>query len=229
MISVIIPTYNEAENIESLIKFLLVNSALNQIEIIVADGGSTDDTLAIAKASGAKAALSPKKGRAAQMNYGASLAKGNILYFIHADCFPAIGYVKDIKDAIEKGFQSGRYQTKFDNNNLLLKFNAYFTRFDWMMCYGGDQTFFIETTLFNILKGFDDQMLIMEDYDLTKRAKELGPYYIMNDFALVSARKYETNSWYKVQKANYSIVQMYKKKATQNEMVAAYKKMLDYR
>ncbi len=229
MISVIIPTFNEAENIESLLKFLMANSALNQIEIIVSDAGSTDDTLAIAKAAGAKAILSPNKGRAAQMNYGASLAKGNILYFIHADCFPAITYVKDIKAAIEKGFQCGRYQTKFDNNNLLLRFNAFFTRFDWMMCYGGDQTFFIETSLYKILNGFNEQMQIMEDYDLTKRAKELGPYCIMNDFALVSARKYETNSWYKVQKANYRIVQMYKKNATQQEMTTTYKKMLDYR
>ena len=229
MISIIIPTYNEAENIEGLIKFLKGNSKQDQIEIIVSDGGSDDDTLKIAKAAGANAVLSPNKGRAAQMNYGASLAKGNILYFIHADCFPAVNFVNDIEKSLEKGFQSGRYQTKFDNNSWLLKFNAFFTRFDWLMCYGGDQTFFIEASFFKILNGFNESMRIMEDYDLTIRAKALGPYSIMPGYALVSARKYETNSWYKVQKANYSIVQMYKKDASQNDMATAYKKMLDYR
>ena len=229
MISIIIPTYNEAENIEGLIKFLKANSSQDQIEIIISDGGSDDETIKIAKAAGANTVLSPNKGRAAQMNYGASLAKGNVLYFIHADCFPAVTFVNDIEKALEKGFQSGRYQTKFDNNSWLLKFNAFFTRFDWLMCYGGDQTFFIEASLFKILNGFDESMRIMEDYDLTKRAKKMGPYKIMSGYALVSARKYETNSWYKVQKANYSIVQMYKKDASQHEMATAYKRMLDYR
>lgn len=229
MISIIIPTYNESKNIEGLINFLKKHSQPQQVEIIVADGGSTDDTIAKAKAAGAQALLAPSKGRAAQMNYGASFAKGSYLYFIHADCFPAETFVKDIQLAVENGFLSGRYKTRFDNNNLLLKFNAFFTRFNWMMCDGGDQTFFINAKLFKKLNGFKNEMRIMEDYELTARAKQSGPYCIMPGYARVSARKYESNSWFKVQKANYSIVQMYKNNATQTEMAEAYKKMLDYR
>ena len=97
------------------------------------------------------------------------------------------------------------------------------------MCYGGDQTLFIRKELFETIGGFNETMLIMEDYEIVTRARQQAKYKIIQKGALVSARKYDTNSWFTVQKANYTIVQMYKKGATQMEMVAAYKNMLRYR
>lgn len=86
-ISIVIPTYNEAEVIQKLIRYLLNSENSSLLEIIVSDGGSTDNTQALAREAGAKVIQSPKKGRAAQMNAGAAEANGQILYFLHADTF----------------------------------------------------------------------------------------------------------------------------------------------
>ena len=228
-LSIIIPTYNEADNIASLVEYLSSNANSLVAEIIVADGGSTDHTIQAAQTAGAIAVISPNKGRAAQMNYGASLAKAEILYFVHADSFPPKKFATDIIDAVNNGYALGRYQTKFDTNNWLLKMNAFFTRFDWAMCSGGDQTLFITKQLFSALNGYDGSMHIMEEYDLVKRARATSKYKIFSGKALISSRKYDTNSWLQVQKANYTVLQMYKNGASQKAMVNCYKKMLKYR
>ncbi|MEP6627846.1 MAG: TIGR04283 family arsenosugar biosynthesis glycosyltransferase [Ginsengibacter sp.] len=229
MISIIIPTYNEALSIGKLLKHLQKNASSEAIEIIVVDGGSKDETIAIAKQYTMFVKLSPQKGRAAQMNYGASMATGEILYFIHADSIPPASYAEDIATAVKEGYAFGRYRTKFNSNHLLLKLNAFFTRYDLFACYGGDQTLFITNELFRRIGGFKNDMRIMEDYEIVTRAKRVGRYKVMQKAVMVSARKYDTNSWYRVQKANYTIVQMYKHGASQQEMVEKYKQLLDYR
>lgn len=229
-ISIIIPTYNEADGIAKLIQYLQEYGSSYVKEIIVSDGGSMDDTMSIATAAGASAILSPEKGRAAQMNHGASIATGSVFYFVHADTFPPASFAADIIAAINSGCTLGRYRTKFDSNKKILLFNAWFTRFDLFICYGGDQTLFMHRILFEQIGGFNDSMRIMEDYDIVIRAKSTGARYkIFPSAALVSARKYETNSWLRVQTANYTIIRMYKKGASQIEMVQRYKAMLNYR
>lgn len=225
-ISIIIPTLNESANILKLITQLQMEKSGYIKEIIVVDGGSKDNTLTIANNLGAKAIVSPLKGRASQMNYGAAISTGDIFYFVHADTLPPIGFSEDILKSIQKGNYIGRFCTRFSSNNLLLKFNAFFTRFDLFVCYGGDQTLFITKELFGSLNGFDESLKIMEDYDIVKRAKKKSSYGIVLKDVLISARKYEKNNWWKVQKANFTIVQMYKKGASQEEMVEKYKKML---
>jgi len=229
LISIIIPTYNEAESISHLINYLRKNAAPSIAEIIVSDAGSADNALQIAQQAGAQAVLSPKKGRAAQMNYGASIATGNILYFIHADTFPPATFANDIEQAVAKGYGLGRYRTKFNSKKTILRVNAFFTRFDWFVCYGGDQTLFITKALFTQTGGFKEDMLIMEDYEIVIRARQKTKYKIFAKAALVSARKYETNSWLTVQLANRKIVKMYKSGASQMDMVKKYKEMLVYR
>lgn len=228
-ISTIIPTYNEEDTIEKLISFLKQQSTDALVDIIVADGGSSDKTLQLAKAAGAQAVLSPGKGRAAQMNYGATLAKGDVLYFIHADCFPPTTFIRDIEQAVQEGFELGRYRTRFDSNKTILKINAWFTRFDLFVCMGGDQTLFAKRSLFEDFGGFRQEMKIMEEYEFCERARKRARYKIMDGAALISARKYDTNTWLQVQLANATVVRMYKKGATQEEMLHTYRKMLSYR
>lgn len=225
-ISIIIPAYNEAENIVSLIHYLKDNSNNSITEIIVSDGGSKDETQSLAAAAGAMLLISPQKGRAAQMNFGAAAAKGTILYFVHADCLPPINFIDDIQTAVNAGFDCGRYRTKFDSPKLQYKFNAFFTRFDWFVCYGGDQTFFITRGLFDTINGFDNSMKIMEEYDLTIRAKKLGRYKIFSDTALVSVRKYQGRSWWQVQRANSKAVALFKRGTSPEEIFTTYKRML---
>ncbi len=227
MISIIIPTLNEEQNIEKLLPYLQKCCNGKEYEIIVADCGSTDSTKDIAKNYDAILIATSCKGRAVQMNSGAAVAKFDILYFVHADSIPPKNFFNDIVKAVNDGYGLGRYQTKFEGNKWLLKLNAFFTRFDWFVCYGGDQTLFITKPFFAKMKGYDEKLLIMEEYDLVKRAKEYAKYKIFKKAALVSIRKYETNSWLQVQKANYTIMQQYKKGVPQTELVKNYKQLLN--
>jgi rSAM/selenodomain-associated transferase 2 len=226
-ISVIIPTYNEAAHIARLVRLLIENGQDELAEVIVVDGGSTDDTLALAAGAGAKAVLSAQKGRAAQMNYAASIATGSILYFVHADVQPHTQYIDHIEWAIEKGFDFGCYRYRFASKKTLLRFNGYMTRFNSVWAGGGDQTLFIKKDVFQQLSGFRPGYRIMEDFDLVKRAKKNKFKFIILPYSiLVSARKYEKNSWLRVQWANTVIVMAWKRGASQDWMVKKYKKML---
>lgn len=228
-ISIIIPAYREENAIGRLVQHLEKSGGGYFSEIIVSDGQSDDATVEAAKKNGALAVTAPQKGRAAQMNYGASLATGDIFYFVHADVLPPESFATDILHAVEKGYDLGRCITKFDSKKWYLRINAFFTRFDLFICYGGDQTLFITRRLFEETGGFNSELRIMEDYEFTKRARQKGKYKIFKKGALISARKYDTNSWWRVQMANRKIVSMYKKGATQQEMVEMYRKMLNYR
>ena len=225
-ISIIIPTYNEADNIVSIVDYLKKNSNDVVDEIIVSDGGSTDATIANATIPGVTVLTAPHKGRAAQMNFGASKATGDIFYFVHADTFPPASFVKDIIEAVNNNFDCGRYRTKFNSKKWIFKFNAFFTRFDWFICYGGDQTFFITKKLFTALHGFKNDMLIMEEYDFTARAKQQGRYKIFNKTTLISTRKYEGRSWWQVQMANRKAIQLFKSGASPQQIAQQYKLML---
>lgn len=229
-ISIIIPVYNEAENIGKLVNYLMLHHNEMVAEVIVVDAGSDDDTISIAKKNGAKIVLSAQKGRAAQMNYGASLAKGDIFYFIHADTLPPASFTYDISTAIQRGFTIGRYRTKFNSRKWYLKINAWVTSFDWFICMGGDNTLFVTRQEFEKNGGFVNEMLIMEEYEFCERLRKTGALYtILPGAALVSARKYDTNSWWRVQMANKKIISMYRNNASQQEMVDTYQEMLNSR
>lgn len=225
-ISIIIPTYNEAASIDKLVGYLLKHGGEQVKEIIISDGGSTDETISLAAKAGARTFISPQKGRAAQMNYGAANTSGSVLYFVHADSFPPVSFASDIIKAVNDGYDFGRYRTKFDSNKFLLKINAWFTQFNWFICYGGDQTLFITRKLFEHSGGFNNELLIMEEYEFADRLMKKGRYKIFKDAALVSARKYEGRSWLQVQLANRKAVKLFKKGASQEEIVSTYKKML---
>ena len=93
-ISVIIPTYNEEENIEKLVTYLQnVPQHEKIIEIILVDGWSQDNTMFLAQRLGAKALKSEVRKRSLQMNMGAQVAQGEIFYFLHADTMPPLNFV----------------------------------------------------------------------------------------------------------------------------------------
>ena len=94
---------------------------------------------------------------------------------------------------------------------------------------GGDQTLFVRKSVFDQCKGFKPELKIMEEYEFCERTRKNHRYKILKGSALISARKYETNSWLRVQLANSKVVAMYKKGASQQELIDTYKKMLSYR
>ena len=228
-ISVIIPTCNEEEYIGKLVQFILQHGKQSVNEVIVVDGHSQDNTLSIAKQAGAVPLLSPKKSRAAQMNYGTNAATGDVLYFVHADVQLLHSFTEDIITAIQAGFPTGCYRYQFDSPRRILRANAYFTRFNGIMCRGGDQTLFIKKEVFNSLNGFNEKYVVMEDYDMIQRIQRKYPFKIIPKDILVSARKYDTNSWARVQVANIIAFLQYFLNRSPEKIALLYKKMLNYR
>lgn len=224
-ISIIIPTLNEAECVRKLVEYLYLHKDDSLAEIIVVDGKSSDDTIAIAEKAGARVFVSPKRGRANQMNFGNTVAKGGILYFVHCDTFPPITYLKDIQKAVQEGFPMGCFQTKFDTDRPLVKTNSWWSQFDFLFCRGGDQTLFVTKEVFTALSGFK-AMLIMEEYDFLIRARKKYPFKIIPTKVLVSARKYDNRSYVKVQFANAVVFNMFRFGASQERLVRTYKKLL---
>lgn len=185
-ISVIIPTLNEASNISRTIKFIAKYGGERILEIIVVDGGSSDESVRLAEMSGAKVFCTPIKGRASQMAKGADESTGEILYFVHADTLPPPSFANDICAAVRKGHQMGNFRYDFDSPSTLLKINAYFTRFRSFFTQGGDRTFFIRREIYFRLGGYNPSLEIMEEYDFLQRALRAG-----YDFVVINAVKKE--------------------------------------
>lgn len=226
-ISVIIPVLNEAAQIERLVAYILKHGGDEIQEVIVADGGSTDQTVSLAKKAGATV-LQTSTGRAVQMNAAAAIARGTILYFVHADTLPPTTFVQNIKEALENGWQMGCFRYQFDVPSRMLRFNAWFTQFDFLFCQGGDKTFFIPANLFHQLGRYDESYIIMEEYDFLKRAFKQGiPFVVLPENALVSARKYQNRSWLKVQIANLVVFNLWRfNLATPVRLYSLYKRLL---
>ncbi len=225
-ISVIIPTYNEERNISQLIRTLIENSSKDSCEVIVVDGGSTDDTVTKAEREGALVLTFPRKARGLQMNFGAAQAKGDILYFVHADTIPPRSFVNDILLSVKNNYPIGCYRFQFDSDRWLLKINSYFTRFDRMMFRGGDQSLFVTKEIFNEFDGYADDHIIMEEYDFIKRVRKKYDFRIIPKNVIVSARKYDNNSYLKVNIANLIAFTMFRQGVSQDRIRGFYYKML---
>lgn len=225
-ISIIIPVLDEASRIGDLVKYLWHHGMDFVEEVLVIDGGSKDATVQIALQSGAKVLQSAVRSRAAQMNFGAQAARAPVLYFVHADTLPPASYAADIRLALETNQVMGCYRYQFDSTRILLKINAYFNRFPWLWCQGGDKTFFIRREIFDELGGYDEYYSIMEEYDFLRRAMPRYPLYTIPKYATVSARKYEQNSWLRVQLANTLVFQLFQCGVAPLRLKRIYKSIL---
>lgn len=226
-ISIIVPTYNEKDTITDCLEHLAsCISGQPDAELLVVDGGSRDQTVDRVRQAGVRCLVSEKKGRAAQMNLGAEHTAGDILYFVHADSTPPESFITDISRALEENYDAGCYRFKFDSNHPLLKINAFMTRFDRIMCRGGDQTLFIRRSLFDKLGGYKDDYMIMEDYDLIERIQAAASFKIIQKDVTVSSRKYHSNGYLKVQIANFVVFMMYFLDYPQEKMVNTYRQMI---
>lgn len=216
MLSIIIPVLNEASTIENLLVHLTENiSGQNSTELILVDGGSTDETreiiqkfaeICLLPTSFPKTGktfqlqlLTSDKGRAKQMNVGAREASGEILYFLHADSFPPKNFDNYIFSEVKKGNAAGCFKMKFDSTHWWLRLAGWLTQFSWRACRGGDQSQFITKALFTTIGGFDENYIIYEDNILINELYERKQFVVIPHWLTTSARLYKQKGVWKLQ------------------------------
>lgn len=188
MISVIIPVYNEENIIRNALEILPYS---NNLEVIIADGGSSDKTVKFAEQYPVKV-ICCVKNRAAQMNEGANFAKGEILLFLHADCFLEAGSLEEIRCRLDKGYVGGCLSQRIDSKKIIYRSieASGNIRARLSKVFYGDQAIFVRKDVFFRMGGFSD-MKIFEDIIFSKRLKKQGRVCIINKRIYSSPRRWE--------------------------------------
>ncbi len=169
---------------------------------------------------------SERKGRAAQMNKGASVAKYKILYFLHADSIPPNDFTSKILNDYNKGAKSGCFRLAFDYDHWFLKANAWFTRFNVNAVRFGDQSLFVTKEVFEKSGGFREDLFLMEDQEIIHRLKRHGKFKVLNEVVTTSSRKYLDNGIYRMQTIFFRIWGLYYLGYSQEKMLTVYKKLI---
>ncbi len=188
-ISIIIPTLNEAGNLEDNLKRLFKSIDSAQIEVIVSDGGSSDSSLEIA-ARFPCIIIKGSPGRAIQMNRAASRAKGEWLLFLHADTKLPRNWQESILTSRQWGF----FPVKLSGRHMLLRMieRAMCLRSSITHIATGDQAMFFQRSFFHQINGFD-KIPIMEDVAISKNARRFVPPCIAGRAIITSSRRWEKN------------------------------------
>ncbi|MBP1467936.1 TIGR04283 family arsenosugar biosynthesis glycosyltransferase [Candidatus Chloroploca sp. M-50] len=188
--TIIIPTLNEEAIIAEAVQAAV--SLGSQVEVIVADGGSQDRTVAFAEAAGATVVAAPR-GRGPQCNAGAAAAHGAILIFLHADT----RLPDDVIGLLETWFsaprvQIAKFRLSFDIDDLVLDLAAKCMWYDTRLTSYGDQGIVIRRTFFEALGGFPAWPLF-EDVRLFERARERTSVVVLPARVVTSARRFQAN------------------------------------
>ena len=221
-ISIIIPTYNEEAIIAQALQALLaITERSEDVDIIVSDA-SADCTPGIISDFPVTLCRSAK-GRAVQMNTGAALAKGDILYFLHADSKPPETFIDNIRSAAATGKKAGCFRMDFNDSNPIMSLYGWFTQFPLMVCRGGDQSLFIDQSLFHEIGGFDETLLVMEDIDIITRIELREQFHILENHVTTSARRYHQNGIIRLQMIFGTIHLMYALGVDQESIIRYYR------
>ncbi len=189
-LSIIIPTLNETDAIADCLGRLQSLRAAGH-EVIVSDGGSTDGTPTLAEAL-ADQVLIGTAGRARQMNAGATVARGDSLLFLHADTRLPEHAVALIHTALRSRLW-GRFDVDIAGTQRMLRVVAAMMNLRSRLSgiATGDQAIFVDRVAFNAVGGYPEQPL-MEDIELSRRLKRLGPPACLRERATTSGRRWET-------------------------------------
>jgi len=191
VISIIIPTYNEAKALPGALDHLQAEEG--DFEIIVSDGGSSDGTCELAKARSAIRVVTGAKGRACQMNAGARLAQGEWLLFLHADTRLPEGILRTLaRDCEDRGLQAAGFRHRFSGDGRLLRFISWLhnTRCRITGILYGDQGLVIQSRLFWNLGAYPD-VSILEDVIFGERLRRVARPALLPRCVITDSRKFE--------------------------------------
>ena len=187
MVTIIVPTYNEEENI---IKFQEnIKNLKGDYEVIFSDGYSTDNTFDLIEFK----KIRKTKYRSNQMNAAVEYAKGDYLWFLHADSIVDHSSIEKIEQSDPNSV--GCFKLKFDKKNMFLKIIEICSnlRVDYRKIAFGDQGIFMKKTLFKKIGGYKE-IPLMEDYELSIILKELNiPIKRLDVPIITSSRRYMEN------------------------------------
>jgi len=224
-LSIIIPVYNEATQIEELLFHLLkMMKNPQQSEILLVDGGSNDKTAEIVSKIERVRLITSEKGRGRQMNVGAKQASGEILYFLHADSFPPKDFDVLIQSKIELENRAGCFRMNFNSTHPWLKLAGWFTQFNVKFFRGGDQSLFIDKNLFFDIGGYVEEYPIFEDFTFIRELYKRNEFCVIKKPIISSSRRYKKNG---IARLQYHYWKMYIKKwfgASVQDLVDYYKK-----
>jgi len=191
-ISIIVPVWNEAAQLPASLGS--VGALDESVQLIVVDGGSTDDSLAVARHRGAETLVSPVRQRAAQMNLGAGSANGDVLLFLHADTRLPANWRNVLASEIQRDAAcvGGAFRRRFDSASLVLRITCRLAAwrgslFGWFL---GDQAMFVRRDIFRALGGFAP-LQKCEDLDFSIRLKRAGPCRLLPATVISSGRRFE--------------------------------------
>jgi len=190
-LSIVMPTLNEGAHIAARLQELQGLRARG-VEIIVCDGGSTDETVRYARPLCDALAHAPR-GRASQMNAGARIARGDILLFLHADTRLPAGAAQHLDtDLRVSGRAWGRFDVTIEGRSRLLPIVSFCMNLRSALTgmATGDQAIFMTRAAFEAIEGFPD-IALMEDIAASRLLKRLGPPLRLRDKARTSGRRWD--------------------------------------
>lgn len=222
-ISIIVPMLNESSQLPDLLEHLLEYKKAG-CELILVDGGSTDQSAEQAEALGFTV-LRSEKGRAIQMNIGAKDASSDILLFLHADTRLPENAGQIIARVFEdENAQWGRFDIKIAGQALMLKVVAWFInqRSRLSSIVTGDQAIFIRRNLFETIGGFPVQAL-MEDIEFSKRLKDISKPLALPEKVITSGRRWEQQGIWRTIFLMWSLRFAYWRGASAEELASKYR------
>lgn len=206
-ISVVIPTLNESAQIAATIA---AAHAAGFDEIIVVDGGSTDDTVACS--TQAQQVLTSFPGRAIQQNTGAGVATGDVLFFLHADCRPHLDSARAIRQVLRDDPQivAGAFRQYIDAPGWRFRLLAWGNRqrVRWFHMAYGDQGIFIRRAVFENLGRFAP-LPLMEDVELMRKLRGHGLLVLLPQPLTVSARRWQKRGVLRTTLRNWLLLTAY--------------------
>ena len=189
--SIIMPVLNEEAVLEQQLTQITRLCALNECELLIVDGGSVDQTVAIAQRFGR--VIHAARGRAVQMNAGAAAAAGEVLIFLHADTLLPPDAFSAIEQALTSlGVVGGAFRLCFNCHQPAYRLVSFITnlRSRFRGIYTGDQAYFVRASSFKAVGGFPN-IALMEDLEIIKCLRKIGKVVLLPQYVTTSARRHQ--------------------------------------